>query len=159
MRPPEYRINLTAHETNRLERLTRKSTAPQHLVKRAKIILMADGEGKSNKEISELLGTPLAKVTIWTKRWIDRMLDPIEERLSDLPRPGSPCKITPEQWCKIMAVCCTSPQEYSYPITHWSGQELAKEVVKQGIVESISVSHLNDFLKKQNYNRTALATG
>jgi putative transposase len=68
-----------------------------------------------------------------------------EERLSDLPRPGSPCKITPEQWCKIMAVCFTAPQEYGYPITHWSGHELVKEVVKQGIVESISVSHLNDF--------------
>lgn len=159
MRPPEYRINLTAHETNRLKQLIRKSTAPQNVVKRAKIILMANGEGKSNKEISERLGTTLSNVTIWTKRWIDRALDSIEERLSDRPRPGSPGKISPEQWCQIMAVCCTPPEEYGYPMSHWSGSELAVEVVKQGIIESISVSHLNDFLKKRNYNRTALATG
>lgn len=111
MRPQEYRINLTAYETSQLEQLIRQSTAPQNLVKRAKIILMANGEGQSNKEISEILGTTLAKVTMWTKRWIDRALDSIEERLSDLPRPGSPGKITPEQWCQIMAVCCTPPQE------------------------------------------------
>lgn len=46
IRPAEYRINLTAQEANRLEQLIHKSTAPQNLVKRARIILMADGEGK-----------------------------------------------------------------------------------------------------------------
>ncbi|WP_286019190.1 hypothetical protein, partial [Candidatus Venteria ishoeyi] len=60
---------------------------------------------------------------------------------------------------QIMAICCRPPREYGYPITHWTGTELAKEVIKQGIIETISVSHLNDFLKKQNYNRTAPATG
>lgn len=159
MRPPEYRINLTAHETNQLEQLIRKSTAPQGVVKRARIILLADGEGKSNKEISKILGTTMANVTTWTKRWIERALDPIVERLSDLARPGSPSKITPEQWCQIMSVCCTVPQEYGHPITHWTGRELAKEVIKQEIIESISVSHLNDFLKKQNYNRTVAVIG
>ena len=159
MRPAEYRINLTAHETKRLKPLIRKLTAAQTLVKRAKIILMAKGEGKSNKEIAERLGTTLSNVTIWTKRWIDRTLDSIEERLSELPRSGSPEKISPEQWCQIMAVCCTSPEEYDYPMSHWSGPKLAVEVVKPGIIESISVSHLNDLLKKRNYNRTALAIG
>jgi len=56
------------------------------MVKRAKIILMADGEGKSNKEISEEIGTTLANVTTWTKRWIDRTLDAIEERLRNCPK-------------------------------------------------------------------------
>lgn len=159
MRPPEYRINLTVHEINQLEQLIRKSTAPQNQVRRAKIILMANGEGKSNKEIADLLDTTSAKVTTWTKRWIDRALDWIEERLSALPRPGSPSKITPKQWCQIMAGCCKPPQEYGYPISHWTGPELVPEVVKQGLIESISVSQLNDFLKKPNYHRIALATG
>lgn len=159
MRPPEYRVNLTAHETNRLEQFIRKPTAPQNLVKRAKIILMADGEGKSNKEISEMPGITLSKVSIWTKRRIERTLDPVGQRLSDRPRSGSPGKITPEQWCQIMSVCCTPPKEYGYPLSHRTGPELAKEVVNQGIVEAVSVSHLNDFLKKQNYSRTAPATG
>lgn len=115
------------------------------MVKRAKIILAADEEGKSNKEIAEMLGTTLANVSIWTKRWIDRARDFVEERLSDLPRTGAPCKISAEQWCQIMAVCCRAPQEYGYPMTHWTNRELAKEVVKQGIVEPISPSHLHDF--------------
>lgn len=159
MRLPAYRTNLTADETKKLEQIIRKSTAPQHLVRRARIILMANGEEKSNKVIAEKLGITSSKVSIWTKRWTDRAEDTVEERLSDLPRSGAPCQITPEQWCKIMAVCCTPPEEYDYPMTHWTGKELANEVIKQGIVESISVSHLNDFLKKQNYNHTVLAIG
>lgn len=156
---PKYKINLTGYEIRQLKQLIRKSTAGQHLVKRAKIILMVNEEGKSNTNVAQDLSTTPANVTMWTKRWIDRAMDPVEERLSDLPRPGSPSTITPEQWCQIMAVCCTPPEEYAIPISHWTGPELAKEVVKQGIVDSISVSHLNDFLKKQNYNRTALAIG
>ena len=92
MRPAAYRINLTAHEVRQLEQMIRKSTAPQHLVKRAKIILMANEEGKSNKEIAARVGTTLGKVTKWTRRWIEKALDPVKERLSDLPRCGSPVK-------------------------------------------------------------------
>ena len=159
MRPAAYRINLTAHEVRQLEQMIRKSTAPQHLVKRAKIILMANEEGKSNKEIAARVGTTLGKVTKWTRRWIEKALDPVKERLSDLRRSGSPVKIKAEQWCQIIAVCCSPPKEYGYPMSHWTGAELAKEVIKQGIVGSISVSHLNDFLKKHNYNRTVVAIG
>ena len=159
MKSAGYRINLTDSEIDQLKQLIRKSTAPQDLVKRAKIILMANEEHQSNRTISERIGTTVANVTKWTKRWINRALEPVKERLSDLPRSGSPCRITPEQWCQIIAVACTPPAEYDRPITHWSGSELADEVIKQGIVESISKSHLNDFLKKQTYSRTALVTG
>ena len=89
MRRPTYRTSLTADETKQLEQLIRKSTAPQHLVRRAKIILMANGEGKSNQVIAEELGITSSKVSLWTKRWIDRAGDSLEERLSDLARPLS----------------------------------------------------------------------
>ena len=159
MRPPEDRINLTTPETNQLWPFRRQSTAPPNLVKRAKIIRIANGEGQSHRELSERLGTTSAKVPTWTKRWIDRALDSIEERLSDLARPGSPGQITPKRWCQILAVCCTPPQESGYPRTHWTGHELATEVVKPGIVERISVSPLNDGVKKPNDNRLAPALG
>ena len=149
MRPPKYRINLTGNEIEQLEQLIRKHSTPQNKVRRAKIILLANEEARSNKEISQELGIDQSDVTKWTRRWIERASESIEERISDLPRPGTPARITPEQWCQIMALACEPPEAHGRPITHWTHKELAEEIVKQGLVESISASHVGDFLKNR----------
>lgn len=150
MRPPKYRINLTGKEKSRLEQLIRKQTTPQNKVKRAKILLLANEENKTNQHISDELKIGLSDVTKWTKRWIERASDTIEERISDLPRSGAPCRITPEQWCQIMALACEPPESFNIPMTHWSHKELAKEVIKQGIVPTLSATHLGVFLKNRH---------
>ncbi len=155
----KYRINLTDKETATLEKLTRRQTTPQNIVKRAKIILMANKEGMSNTQIAAVLGIHKSDITQWTKRWIERSIEPVKDRISDLPRSGAPCTITPEQWCQIMSMACEPPENYNHPITHWSHRELAREVIKQGIIEKISPSHLGAFLKKQSYNPTEAAIG
>jgi len=55
-RRTKYRINLTTAEQTELERLIHQQTAPQHQVKRAKIILMANADGATNQAIAEQLG-------------------------------------------------------------------------------------------------------
>jgi len=148
MRVPKYRISLTQQERGDLFGITNKHTAKQSVVKRAKIILMAD-QGKMNQYIAEDLGVNVHVITTWTKRWLERSNDPVEERLQDLQRPGAPDTITPEQWCRIIALACENPEDYGRPITQWTHRELAKEVIKQGIVEKISPSHLGRILKKR----------
>ena len=113
----------------------------------------------SNQEIATRLGTAKGRVTQWTKRWIDQGLEPIADRLSDLPRPGAPQSITAEQWCRILALACESPQEHGYPITHWSSRELAAEALRQGIVEHLSAGHLRRVLEKKRCSHIAAATG
>ncbi|CAK0772802.1 hypothetical protein CCP3SC15_4640004 [Gammaproteobacteria bacterium] len=88
-------------------------------------------------------------MTQWTKRWVERALKPIRDRLSDLLRPGRPDTISAEQCCQIMALACEPPEKYGRPITHWSSEELAAEAVKQGIVEKLSASHLRKVLKSK----------
>ena len=39
---------------------------------------------------------------------------------------------------KLFKLACDDPKNYERPISHWTGRELAEELVKQGIVESIS---------------------
>jgi transposase len=73
------------------------------VVTRARIILMANEEATSNQRIANLLGTTKANVTRWTKRWIERALEPIRDRWSDQPRGGRPDTLTAEQGCRIMA--------------------------------------------------------
>jgi putative transposase len=147
---PLYRINLMSSERDELEQLARGYTTPQLIARRARIILMANEEGMSNTEIARELGVNKAKVTLWTQRWSERALEPVSDRLSDLPRPGAPDSITPEQWCRVMALACESPQEYGYPMSHWSSNELAAEAIKQGIVERFSAGHLRTVLQKKN---------
>ena len=66
---------------------------------------------------------------------------------SDLPRSGSPGKFTAEQVTQILAVACEDPEASGRPVTHWTPRELADEVAKRGIVESISPRQVGRFLK------------
>ena len=156
---PLYRINLTFTERCELEQLARGHKTPQLIARRARIVLMANEEGMSNADIASELGINKAKVTLWTQRWIERGLESVVERLRDRPRPGAPDTITPEQWCRVIALACESPQEHGYPMSHWSSKELAAEAIKQGIVERLSAGHLRKVLKKKRCNLTALVTG
>lgn len=143
---PKYRISLTQLERETLSRITKKHTEKQCVVKRAKIILMAD-DGELNQDIAAKLGVDIHVITTWTKRWLERASEPVNDRLQDLQRPGAPDTFTPEQWCQIIALACEKPTDYGRPITHWTHWELAQEVINQGIVEKISPSHLGRILK------------
>jgi putative transposase len=73
------------------------------------------------------------------------------ERLEDLPRPGAPARITADQRCQIEKLACDPPEESGRPITHWTNRELADEIIKQGIVDSISPRHVGRLLKRSRH--------
>jgi len=149
MKPAKYRIVLTDNEEAKLKQLIRKHSTAQNIVKRAHIILLANGDKLSNKEVAKQVGMNKCDVTRWTKRWTERTNDLVELRLIDAPRTGAPARITAEQWCQIIAIACEPPEDYGIPITHWTHKELVQEVIKQNIVDRISSSHLGTVLKKR----------
>jgi putative transposase len=98
-------------------------------------------------------------VRLWRRRWL--LLQPIslddlkiEERLEDLPRPGAPARITPDQRCQIEQMACEAPEKAGRPISQWTGREIADEIMNQGIVETISPRHAARLLKKGDCGRT-----
>lgn len=128
---------------------------------RAKIILLAF-EKTFNEEIAEQVGLNRNQVGIWRKRWQaawpeltnyecaeepSKLREAIRALLRDAPRAGSPGKFTAEQLTQVLAVACESPQLSGRPITHWTLLELQAEVVKRGIVASISDSYLSVLLR------------
>jgi len=160
MRKIKYKINLKTNEQEALEKLLKKQSTPQNIARRAKIILQCNNTKESYTSIANTLGMSSCDVTKWTRRWLERNdVKDVEQRLHDNPRSGRPSGISPEQWCQIMALACEKPENHGIPITNWSHSTLTKEVLKQGIVEKISQSHLGDFLKKQNYNPTEVFIG
>src|SRR5713101_8372300 len=139
----------------RLEVLVHRHTTPQQLAKRGRMILGA-AEGKRNAEIARELGVSVDTVRSWRMRWISLQVIALSdlsvaERLTDAPRPGKPSQITAEQRCQMVALACEQPKER--PITHWTGREIAEEMMQRGIVQSISPRHASRLLKKGISNR------
>jgi len=97
--------------------------------------------------------------TLWRGRWLALAgigLDElsVEERLEDLPRPGAPSRLSADQRCQIEQMACEAPEKAGRPISQWTGREIADEMVKRGVVESISARHAARLLKKGVSNPT-----
>src|SRR5205809_2221987 len=73
----------------------------------------------------------------------------IEDRLTDVPRPGKPSSITEVQRCQMATLACEAPEVAGRPISQWTGREIADEMVKRGIVPKISASYASQLVKKR----------
>jgi len=155
------KIDLSARSRKIVEEIARQRSTEYRLVIRALLLLaMADGIG--NHELARRHKMDRAVVRKWRNRWVDLVVklqnaeaseisdqelrDLIVTGLSDLPRSGTPPKFTAEQIVQIIAVSCEDPVESHRPVSHWTPSELADEVVKRQIVESISLASAWRFL-------------
>lgn len=145
-------LSLSDEERQALEKLIKRHSAPQQLVLRARVVLAADG-GKNNAQVARDLNIEVRAARRWRNRWL--LLQPIpleelsvQERLDDLPRSGAPLQITADQRCQIEALACEAPEDSKRPISHWTGREVADEIMKRGIVDKISARHARRLLKR-----------
>ena len=168
MRRAALTVTLTPNQQTILSKLASGRTTERRLYQRATIILEANA-GTTNSKISKDLNMRHETISHWRDKWVENQekLNILELKesgkqyessiikvLSDRERPGTPCKFTAEQVCQIIAVACESPESLGYPVSHWSGKLLAKEVARRGIVESISATQTARFLKSGRYKAT-----
>jgi putative transposase len=160
MRGPRAKaVQITEQEAELLNRIVRQPTQPQWLVTRSRIILGA-GAGVSISQQSRELGLVRKAVQHWREKWerarearqagedSGELLRAIVQVLRDDYRSGAPASFTAEQVVQIIAVACEDPQTSGYPLSHWTPKEVAQEVVKRGIVPSISSRQVGRFLKR-----------
>lgn len=164
--PTARKIELSARVRLIVEEIARLRNAEYRLVIRARLVLaMADGAG--NRELARTQKLDRGIVRAWRSRWIELTpkLSPAEisdhdlrdlvlKGLSDLPRSGAPPTFTAEQIVQIVAVACEEPSKSGRPISHWTPKELAAEVIKRQIVETISPSSVGRFLKSGRLEAT-----
>jgi len=154
--PKPEALTLSEQEQKELETLVRRHSTPQQMALRGRMILAA-AEGKNNSQIARDLEVCVDTIRGWRMRWIGLQAVSLEElsvreRLENIPRPGKPSHTTGEQTCQIVALACEQPKER--PISHWTGREIADEVMARGIVEQISPRHAARLLKQGISNRT-----
>jgi putative transposase len=160
MSPGPTPLPLTVSPTQQavLAALLRRSSCPQALALRARIVLGA-AAGQRNEPLARQLDCTPNTVRKWRGRWAaaaphlaaagdDR---PALERavaaaLADAPRPGTPATFTAEQIIQIINLACRPPEQCGRPVTAWTPRELADEAVKQGLVATISPRSVERFL-------------
>lgn len=140
-------VILSKSERQELEQLIRKHTVSQQIALRARIILLAD-QGLNHRQIGRELNISRDTARTWRRRWLassEKEMSSID-RLQDEPRSGKPAKFTAEQLTHLYAIACEDPRESGRPISHWTPRELADEMVKRQIVDSISSRHVGRLL-------------
>ena len=139
----KFRVHLTEEERGFLKRFksTGKCSARKFL--RAMILLLSD-KGKTDEEISEILGVSTCTAQRTRQKYVT---DGLDMALSELPRPGQPRKLTSSQEQQIIAIACSSaPEGRSY----WTLELLRKEAINRGIVDEISKEPIRILLKEHN---------
>jgi transposase len=146
---------------NILDQLCNRKTASSCIVQRGKIILLAF-QGMLNIEISSMVGLGRHAVGRWRRRWQEsysallaiQMNEPkaaleraLMDVLRDAHRSGTTCKVSAEQVVQLVSIACEEPRASGRPVESWTGAELADEIQKREVVDSISVSRVNELLR------------
>lgn len=118
MAKPLPKVDLIEGEKRSLERIISQRTSPQGLVKRARIVLLAD-EMKSTDEIMRLLCVSRSTVVKWRRKFVEKRL----AGLTDAPRSGRKPSYDQQVVTKLIARTLDAPEN----MTHWSSREMAKE--------------------------------
>lgn len=154
------KVVVTERQQDVLRRMSRSVTIAFRLGQRAQVILLAF-EGRLNEEVEQVVQLGRDAVGRWRRRWQEafgrltvlegtegpaELRRAVEEVLSDEPRSGRPCEFTAEQPTMVFSVACEAVEDSGRPVARWTQRELRDEVVRRGIVESISLSHLSTLL-------------
>jgi putative transposase len=152
------KLELRAEARQELTRLVAARSTAHQVVVRARIVLLLV-EGLTQVAVGRQVGVSREAVRLWRDRWLTLQAAPLSElsvadRLADAPRPGAPARIGAEQVCAIIALACEAPEQTGRPISQWTSREIAAEVTRRGIVETISSRHAARLLKKGICSRT-----
>jgi transposase len=137
----KYLVSLTEEEHATLKALLKKGSLKARKLSRAHVLLLAD-EGRTDDEIAEGLHIGRATAERVRKRFVEEGVD---AALSERPRPGKARLLDAKQEAYIIATICSSPPEGQ---ARWSVRLLAGELIRLGIVESVSRETVRRTLKK-----------
>ena len=126
-----------------LQQLARTGTRPAQVVRRCQILLKSD-EGCTDEEIAEHLGCTTRTVRTIRKRFCE---GGVEHAVYDSPRCGRPEQFTERQRQQVVALACTDPPAGR---ARWTLDLLCEYAVKEGFVESLSVTEVSLWLKEHD---------
>lgn len=138
-------IELTPAQKAELLQVAGAGRTPQRLALRVVIVLLA-AQGWSNTAIAGSLRICCDTVAKWRHRW---RTEPGLSSLGDAKRSGRPPRFTPVQVAQVKALACRPAVDSGLPLSRWSGPELARQVITDGICSEISASTVRRWLSQE----------
>ena len=148
-------ILLSEGQRKELETFAKNGVQDVHLVKRARVILALDRNGKKDHlritRISEQVG--LTRQAIYDIRGAFLAANGVDEFLTRKKRetPPVPAKVNGEVEAHIIALACSKPPK---GCARWTVRLLAQKSVELGFVDSLSHMTVERLLKKRNISLT-----
>ena len=155
----KYVVRLSTEEREQLDAMIRKGKSSAQRLMKARILLKADvsedGEGWSDSEIVEALGTSLTTVYRTRQQLVEEGLEAVLNR-----KKPSRTSVLPifdgEKEAKLIALACSKPPEGR---SRWTLRMLENKVVELDIVERASDSTIGRVLKKLNSSHISKRNG
>ena len=154
-------------EIELLNKIGNSQKLPKRIVSRGKMLgyyLSCNNKRKTSRD----LGISRNYIYRWVARWENEEKERLDQwelyeqskvkggaykrfiinLLEDTKRSGAPNIFTELEKSQIVALSIENPLDIGLPFTHWTSELLAEEVIKRGIVKSISSRHISRILKK-----------
>lgn len=136
-----YRVLLTAAERDYLEAFTSQGRQRVRALKRAQVLLLADGGGRREEEIVEALGVSSSTVYRVKRDFVEYGL---EAALSEGSRPGRPRKTGAHEDALLVSIACSTPPAGR---CRWTLSLLAAQWVALTDMEEVSLECIRQRLK------------
>ena len=121
--------------------LQRKPTAPAGVVRRARAVLLL-AHGHSVVSVAAQVGLAPRHVHKWSRRFLEQGLPGLEDK----PRPGARPKFSPGVALHLVKMACELPDLRGRSLSQWDCMELARQLVAEGVVDSISAQSVRRML-------------
>lgn len=146
--PNLYPVLLDPQQRESLEEITRNGHAPAKKIRHAQVLLLSDrnrpGGKMTGPEVAAVLGMHLNTVARIRKRFFTEGERPALER-KRRETPPVPAIVDGRVEAHLIAICTGPPPEGR---VRWTMELIAEEVVRRGIVGSISGETVRVALKK-----------
>ena len=136
-----YIVELTEAEREQLLSLTRGGELGARKLKRAQILLAADG-GQSETRMAECLAVGVSTIYRTKKRYVEEGL---EAALNERPRPGGERKLNAHHEARLTAIACSEPPTGR---ARWTLQLLGDELVRLTDLQGVSYETIRRRLKE-----------
>jgi putative transposase len=142
-------VTLSKRERRALEDFVTHGKKSARAITRARILLLFD-EGRTEHELTKVLGVARGTVYNVHKRYQQRGQAPILDLLHEAPRSGRPITLDSRVEAKTTMLACSSPPPGR---SRWTLQLIADKLVELAVTGSISHESVRRMLKKTNSSR------
>lgn len=142
-------VSLNKKERKALEEFVRHGKKSARAITRARILLLSD-EGRTEHELTELLGVSRGTIYHTRKKYQQKGQAPILDLLQEAPRSGRPITLDSRVEAKVAMIACSTPPTGR---SRWTLQLIADKLVELAVTDSISHESVRRVLKKTNSSR------